>query len=153
MNISCLARFFNFDIDTQMLSIRLEFLEPEMQKAIELAVIEEKLTKLHFKLKFRQTALIKHYKVWYGILSKIAKSDQYQLAPFADNMTSLDDHLRTSILPVIIDNISGSEIPRVARLHELSDEQRQKCIEVLQDRYSYLTINNQPIDFTDLKEK
>jgi hypothetical protein len=123
-----------------------------MQKAIELAVTEQKLTKLNFKLKFRQTALIRHYKVWYASLSKIAASDQYQLAPFAENMIDLDNHLRTSILPVIIDTTGGSEIPRVARLHELSDEQRQKCLEILHERYSYLTVNKEPIDFTNLKE-
>jgi hypothetical protein len=149
---SVLGKFVNFDIETNGLSLKLLFLDPDTQKNIEKAVIDQKETKIVFKLKFNQSHKSKYQKIWYGSLALIAKSDNYKIIPIAENMDDLDNYLRESIFPVRKRFIDGAEIPRPARMQDLSDEELQQCMDRLHSRYSYLKINGQPIDFSDLKK-
>lgn len=148
---SALGRFVNFDVDTRSLVLSMVFLDQDTQRNIEQAVMEGKQTKIVFKLKFNQTQKGRYQRIWYGSLEKIMKSDQYRMAPIAENLDDLDDYLRESIFPVRKRMIGGVEVPKVARMKDLSDEELQRCMTVLHERYSYLTLNSKPIDFSDLK--
>lgn len=148
---SVLGRFVNFDVDTRNLVLSMDFLDQDTQRNIEQAVMEGKQTKIIFKLKFNQTQKGRYQRCWYGSLEKIMKSDQYQMAPVAENMDALDDYLRESIFPARKLYIGGVEVISVSRMRHLSEDQLQICINKLHERYSYLTINKQPIDFSDLK--
>lgn len=148
---SVLARFIDFDVDTRNLTLALDFLDQDTQRNIEQAVTDGKQTKVIFKLKFNQTRKQKHQHIWYGSLALILRSDSYKTAPIAENLEDLDDYLRESIFPVRKRIIGGKEIPKVARIKDLSDEEMEKCIATLHNRYDYLTVNGKPIDFSYLK--
>lgn len=144
MNISILGKFIHFDIELNTITLKIEFLTPDIQQLVEEAVINQKTTKIKMSLNSNRTKTWEDQKAWYGSIKKILIAlDQI---PNAENMETLDEDLRLSIFPTTQIEIGRRKIIRPLRMKEQSHQQMQENIKKLHNRYEYLNI-----DFSDLK--
>lgn len=150
MDFASITEFINFDVETNYLTLRLDFLSPEMQRVVEESVVQHKRTKIHFKYKFKESVQDHQRKCWYGSLNLILKSDQHKTKPFAEDLEEIDDWMRENLFPMKIREDQKLP-PRPMRMKEMSKDQMGRVIQKLHRRYSYLTVNQYPIDFTQLK--
>jgi hypothetical protein len=151
MEFSVIGEFLDYDEESNIIYIKIDYTSPETQKAIEESVTEKRRTKIKFNHRFRESVKYHQIKCWYGSLRLILISDQYKQQPTSENLEILDEYLRRSIFPVRKASFGKREVPIVSRMKDISREEMDKCIEKLHERYSYLTIRESPIDFSELR--
>ena len=128
-----------YNPETCELTIRVDFITPEMQGELEDAVKEGKSNKFTHKVFKKAGKSYEQQKFYYALLREILiKSD---IMPFKENMEILDEEIRLELFPVDVVDFGDRQVPRPLRMKEMSHRQMARVIERVLERYSYLNIN------------
>jgi len=137
-NIIC--KPIKFDTKDNTLVFKTYFLSPENLKFIEESILEEK--EIVAKLSTKRESRNKQYhqqKFYYWFLSQILlKSNEY---PTSDNLYALDDYIRRSLFPCTDTMIGNKEFHSPKRMSNLSYDEMERILKILQERYDYLNID------------
>lgn len=136
----------------QTITFKCNFLTSEILEAIE-TVIKEKRESIELKFNFTPRRSVQDYqrRCWYGSTKLIMMANGIELT--SENMKIEDEEFRKSIFPCKTIEVDGKRQRQPKRMHELSLEEMQRCLEVLHERHQHLKINGKQIDFSDLKMK
>ena len=136
-----LGEVINFDPKNNIVSIKIDFLDPDRQQIIEDFLISKKAFSFCFRKAFRRLKTYPQLKRYYALLKKILiKCDIF---PSAENIKTLDMDTKKRSLPceyLYLDETIKLPIPPPSKA-DMSIEELNTLMLWVEEAYSYLNID------------
>jgi hypothetical protein len=123
----------NIDINKSVLTIKMDFITPEVMENLLKYTSEKKLFKFSFAGAYPDKHTYEQQKCWYGSISEILKNKT--IFPSPENIKLYDESMRRSIFPARKGMLDGQEIVYVPQMKDLSEEEMNECINILHSRH------------------
>ena len=131
-----LGNITKFDPVRQTMEIQLDFLSVEQQEIIENMLKEKSEFSFWFNKPFRRSKSYAQLKKYYLLLNTILK--KLEVFPDADTIRAFDLEIKKTIFPTQTLEVYGTKIPVVPSKSNMSVEEMQHMIEVVQENYAPL---------------
>ncbi len=132
-----LGEFLEYDIETNILKIKISFITPEEQAKLEKGVLEQQQHKFKHMVKNSSSVSQQQRECWYGSLRTIIL--KAELLPNAKMMAVFNDRMRRAHFPAIdieFGSLGNNEsIPDPKRMREMSHEEMGNAIQALHNKY------------------
>lgn len=132
------GKIVSFDMENSLISIRVDFITPEMQKELEDALVQDKMRKFKHSSVNTTSISYEQQKLFYYYITQILlKTD---IEPTADNKLLLDEEIRKELFPVKYIDYGDRVVPRPKRMKEMNHREMARVLNRLLERYQYLNI-------------
>lgn len=129
-----LSKIIRFDPQTRYLTLRLDFLTPDKQEALENLIKDDAELNFCFNKAYRRSKTYPQLKCYYGMLNEILK--KLDVFPDADTIRALDLEIKKNVFPAQFLELYTVKIPLVPSKSNMSVEELKLMIGYVKDTYA-----------------
>ena len=130
----CLGHIIDYDPKSDVIMIKVDFLEPDKQQIIEDLYANKNEFSFWFKKPFRKLKTYPQLKKYFRLLKEILL--KANIEPLSESIKTLDVEMKKSCLPCERIIIGDKEIPIVPSKANLTVEQMASLIKEVMERYN-----------------
>ena len=144
MNEKFLGKILNFDDQTNIITIRADFLDPDKKQHLYELYQSGKTFSFWFKKKYKESKTKKQINTYFMLLTQIlTKKDIY---PTKEAVSALDKYIMESLWPCKTLHIYDQELPIPPSKADLDIEEFAQLIQIILDTYSELNLTIESMD-------